>query len=96
MQPGSVRAVEYEIVGSAQATSLGLTPSKLRDELGGCSQLGVLRCADQETRELAVIRDARYVRYVRKLIANGQASDPDGLNVNEQVSVVMAGWKSAK
>ena len=93
MQPGSVRAVEYEIVGSAQATSLGLTPSKLRDELGGCSQLGVLRCADQETRELAVIRDARYAR---KLIANGQASDPDGLNVNEQVSVVMAGWKSAK
>ena len=31
------------------------------------------------------------------LIANGQASDPDGLNLNKQVfPVVMAGWRTSK
>ena len=93
MQPGSVRAVEYEILSSNQADSIGLTPSKLRNELGGLSQLGVLRCVDHQSRKLTVIGDARHVR---KLIANGQASDPDGLNLNKQVfPVVMAGWRTS-
>jgi hypothetical protein len=94
VQPGSVRAVEYEILSSNQADSIGLTPSKLRNELGGLSQLGVLRCVDHQSRKLTVIGDARHVR---KLIANGQASDPDGLNLNKQVfPVVMAGWRTSK
>jgi hypothetical protein len=94
VQPGSVRAVEYEILSSNQADSIGLTASKLRNELGGLSQLGVLRCVDHQSRKLTVIGDARHVR---KLIANGQASDPDGLNLNKQVfPVVMAGWRTSK
>ena len=94
MQPGSVRAVEYEILSSNQADSIGVTPSKLRNELDGLPQLGVLRCVDHQSRKLTVIGDARHVR---KLIANGQASDPDGLNLNKQVfPLVMAGWLTSK
>jgi hypothetical protein len=40
VQPGSVRAVEYEILSSNQADTIGLTPSKLRNELGGLSARG--------------------------------------------------------
>jgi hypothetical protein len=94
VQPGSIRAVEYEILASDQAGSIGLTPSRLRDELGGPSQLGVLRCVDHQSRKLTVIGDARHVQ---KLIADGQASNPDGLDLNEQVfPVVMTGWKSSR
>ena len=94
MQPGSVRAVEYEVLSSNQADSIGLTPSKLRNELGGLSQLGVLRCVDHQSRKLTVIGDARHVQ---KLIADGQAGNPDGLDLNEQVfPVVMTGWKSSQ
>ena len=94
MQPGLVRAVEYEILSSNQAASLGLTPSRLRNELGGLSQLGVLRCVDHQSRKVTVIGDARHVR---KLIANGQASNPDGLDLNRQLfPVVITGWKSSR
>src|ERR1700675_4795744 len=86
VQPGSVRAVEYEILSSNQAASTGLTPSRLRNELAGLSQLGVLRCVDHQFRKLTVIGDARHIR---KLIATGQASDPDGLNLNKQVFPVV-------
>jgi hypothetical protein len=81
MQPGSIRAVENEILSSNQAASMGLAPSTLRNELGGLSKLGLLRCVDHQSRKLTVIGDARYVQ---KLIANGQASNPVGLNLNEQ------------
>lgn len=82
MQPGSICAVEYEILSSDQAASIGLTPSRLRDGPGGLSQLGVLRCIDQQTRKLTVIGDARHVQ---KLIADGRASNPDRPDLNEQV-----------
>jgi hypothetical protein len=94
VQPGSVRAVEYEILSSNQAASLGLTPSRLRNELGGLSQLGVLRCVDHQSRKVTITGDARHVR---KLIANGQASNPDGLDLNRQLfPVVITGWKSSR
>jgi hypothetical protein len=94
VQPGSIRAVEYEILSSDQAASIGLTPRRLRDELGGLSQLGVLRCIDHQSRKLTVICDARHVQ---KLIADGQAGNPDGPDLNEQVFPVgMTGWKSSQ
>jgi hypothetical protein len=94
VQPGSIRAVEYEILSSDQAASIGLTPSRLRDELGGLSQLGVLRCIDHQSRMLTVIGDALHVQ---KLVADGQATNPVGLNLNEQrFPMVMTGWKSSR
>ena len=94
MQPGSVRAVEYEILSSNQAASMGLTPSTLRSELRGLSKLGVLTCVDHQSRKLTVIGDARDVQ---TLIANGQPSNPVGLNLNEQPNpVVLTGWKSSR
>jgi hypothetical protein len=94
LQPGSIRPVEYEMLSSDQAASFGLTSSRLRDELGGLSQLGVLRCVDHQSRKLTVIGDAQHVR---KLIADGPASNADGLDLNEQdFPVVMTGWKSSQ
>jgi hypothetical protein len=94
MQPGSIRAVEYEILSSNQAARIGSTPSALRNELGGLSKLGVLRCVDHQSRKLTVIGDGRQVQ---KLIANGQASSPVGPNLSEQAfPVVLTGWKSSR
>jgi hypothetical protein len=94
MQPGSIRAVEYEILLSNQAASIGSTPSTLRNELGGLSKLGVRRCVDHQSRKLTVIGDARHVQ---KLIANGQPSNPVGPNLNGQAfPVVLTGWTSSR
>lgn len=94
MQPGSVRAVEYEILSSNRAVSLGLTPGRLRNELGGLAQLGVLRCVDHQSRKITVIGDARHIKW---LIANGQAADPQGLALNQQMfPVMLPGWPSSK
>jgi hypothetical protein len=94
VKPGSVRAVEYEIIGSAQASTMGLTLSKLSNELGGLSQLGLFRCVDHQSRKLTVIGDARHIQW---LIDNGQAADPEGLALNRQMfPVVMPGWPSSK
>jgi hypothetical protein len=94
VKPGLVRAVEYEIIASAQATSMGLTLSKLRNELGGLSQLGLFRCVDHQSRKITVIGDARHIKW---LIANGQAADPQGLALNQQMfPVMLPGWPSSK
>jgi hypothetical protein len=94
VKPGLVRAVEYEIIASAQATSMGLTLSKLRNELGGLSQLGLFRCVDHQSRKITVIGDARHIKW---LIANGQAADPQGLALNQQMfPVMLSGWPSSK
>ena len=93
MQPGSVRAVEYEIV-SNQADIFGLSKGTLKNELAGLSELGVMRCVDDQSRKLTVIGDAKHVR---KLIANGMACDPDGMELTRHVlSVVLHGWQKSK
>lgn len=93
MQPGSVRAVGYEIV-SNQADIFGLTTGTLKNELRGLSELGVMRCVDDQSRKLTVIGDAKHVR---TLIANGMACDPDGMELTRQVfPVVLAGWQKSK
>ena len=89
MQPGSIRAVEYEILSSNQAAGIGSTPRTLTNGLGGLSKLGALRCVDHQSRKITVIGDARHVQ---KLIANGHAGNPVGLNLNEQpFPVVLTG-----
>ena len=94
VKPGLVRAVEYEILASGQATTMGLTLSKWRNELAGLGQLGLFRCVDHQSRKLTVIGDARHIQW---LIANGQAADPAGLALDKQLfPVVMPGWPSSK
>jgi hypothetical protein len=93
VQPGSVRAVEYEIV-SNQADIFGLSKGTLKNELAGLSELGVMRCVDAQSRKLTVIGDAKHVR---KLIANGMACNPDGMELTRQVfPVVLPGWQKSK
>ena len=93
MHPGSVRAVEYEIV-SNRADIFGLTRGTLKNELAGLSELGVMRCVDDQSRKLTVIGDAKHVR---KLIANGMACNPDGMALTRQAfPVVLPGWQKSK
>jgi hypothetical protein len=91
MQPGFVRAIEYEFVGNSQASGIGLKRDDLTPELRALSQLGVLRCVDHEGKRLTIVGDARQVR---KMLANGEASDPDGIKVKQQLfPVTFSGWQ---
>jgi hypothetical protein len=93
MQPGLVRAIEYEIVPSARVASIGLAADQVKTRLRSVSQLGVLRCVDHRGRKLTLVGDARQVK---KMLANGQASDPGGMRLTPQVfPVIMKGWRRA-
>jgi hypothetical protein len=90
MQPGSIRAIEYEYFLKSQAASLGLSSRKTTENLCDLSQLGMLRCVDHQGRKLTLVGDAKQVR---TLLANGQASHPDGMKPTKQAfPVVVAGW----
>ena len=91
MQPGAVRAIEYEIMDKEQATRNGLTGTSLAaGELQTMPELGVLRCVAHQGKKLTLVGQARHVR---NLVASGNASDPSGMTVNEQpFPVVVSGW----
>jgi hypothetical protein len=90
VQPGAVRAIEYEIVLKSEAASFGLSGAPLVNELQVMPELGVLRCVHHHGRKLTVIGDAWHVR---ELLANGQASDPDGMTLKTQsFPIVVSGW----
>jgi len=53
-----------------------------------------MRCVYDQSRKLTVIGDAKHVR---KLIANGMACDPDGMELTRHVlPVVLHGWQKSK
>jgi hypothetical protein len=90
VQPGAVRAIEYEIVPKGQASRIGLRGTALAGELHAVSELGVLRCVDHRGNKLTVVGQAGHVR---KLLASGEASNPDGMALKEQLfPVVVNGW----
>jgi hypothetical protein len=90
VQPGTVRAIEYEIVPKGQASRIGLRGTALGGELHAVSELGVLRCVDHQGKKVTVVGQAGHVR---KLLASGEASDPNGMELKEQLfPVVVNGW----
>jgi len=90
VQPGTVRAIEYEIVPKVQASRIGLRGTSLEGELHAVSELGVLRCVDHQGKKVTVVGQAGHVR---KLLASGVASDPKGMALAEQLfPVVVNGW----
>jgi hypothetical protein len=93
VQPGTVRAIEYEIVPKVQASRIGLRGTSLAGELLAAAELGVLRCVDHQGKKLTVVGQAGHVR---KLLASGEASDPRGMELKEQLfPVVVTGWLMA-
>jgi hypothetical protein len=91
VQPGSVRAIEYEIVANTPAVSVGLTGGTAENPLRHASSIGILRCVDHQGRKLTVVGDGQKVK---TLLANGQASDPDGMSLTSQVfPVILPGWR---
>jgi hypothetical protein len=94
VEPGAVRAIEYEIVPKGQAPNYGLRGTSLAGELRAASEVGVLRCVDHHGQKLTVVGEGRHVR---KLVASGQASDPRGIALEkESFPVVVHGWLTAK
>jgi hypothetical protein len=91
MQPGSVRAIEYEVMSRRRATGIGLTDKHLKGDLGAMSELAVLRCVDDRGTRLTFVGDPGQLR---KLLSSGQASDPDGVRLGrESFPVVLSGWR---
>jgi hypothetical protein len=94
VQPGTVRAIEYEIVSTGQASRIGLGGTSLAGELHAVSELGVLRCVDHLGKKLTVVGQAGHVR---KLLASGEATDPRGMALKEQLfPVAVNGWIMAQ
>ena len=91
MQPGAVRAIEYEIMDKEQATRNGLIAASLAaGNLPSVPELGVLRCVDHQGKKVTFIGQALHVR---TLVASGKASDPGGMTLSEQTfPVVVNGW----
>jgi hypothetical protein len=91
VEPGAVRAIEYEIMDRQQAARNGLTGTSLAaGELQAMSELGVLRCVDHQGKKVTLVGQARLVR---NLVASGKASDPSGMTLHDQsFPVVMRGW----
>jgi hypothetical protein len=90
MQPGTVRAIEYEIVDKEQIARNGLSGNSLAGQLKASSQLGVLRCVDHQGKKLTFIGHAKHVQ---NLVASGSASDPCGMALDDRsFPVVIDGW----
>jgi len=90
VQPGAVRAIEYEIMDKEQAARIGLRGTSLAGELQSMPELGVLRCVDHQGKKVTLVGHAAHVR---NLVASGKASDPSGMTPNEQsFRVVVNGW----
>jgi hypothetical protein len=90
VQPGAVRAIEYEIMDKGQAARIGLGGKSLAAELQATPELGVLRCVDHQGKKLTLVGQARHIR---SLVASGKASDPGGMTLNEKsFPVVVNGW----
>ncbi len=83
MRPGTVRAIEYEIVHQSQAEHLGLGRTILHHELKSSPELGVFWCVDDWGRKVTIVSTTEHVR---KLVANGKASHPDGLDLKGSCS----------
>ena len=91
MQPGAVRAIEYEIMDKEQATRNGLTGASLAaGDLQSMPELGVLRCVDHQGKKVTLVGQALHIR---NLVASGKASDPSGMTLSQQsFPVVVTGW----
>jgi hypothetical protein len=90
VQPGTVRAIEYEIVDKEQMVRNGLRDPSLAGQLQASSQLGVLRCVDHQGKKVTLIGQASHVQ---NLVTSGKASDPSGMTLNDRAfPVVVSGW----
>jgi hypothetical protein len=94
VEPGAVRAIEYEIVPKGQAPNFGLRGTSLAGELRVAHEVGVLRCVDHQGKKLTVVGAGGHVR---QLLASGEASDPRGMTLKkESFPVVVNGWLTAQ
>jgi hypothetical protein len=90
MQPGALRAIDYEIIDKAQGQQIGLRATSLAGKFGTTNELGVVRCVDYQGRRITVVGQAGHVLM---LVASGKASDPDGMALKDEMfPVVVNGW----
>ncbi len=94
VRPGTVQAIEYEIVDRSEAEQLGLGRTVLNHhELESSPDLGVLRCVDHWGRKVTIVNVGEHVR---TLVESGKASHPDGLDLEEELFPIMvSGWRNS-
>lgn len=93
MDPGTVRAISYEIVSLTQAGEFGLSIDQFRREFLEAREIGVMRVVDHHGAKFTLLGPALSLQH---LIATGRASDPAGMvPKRKDFPVVVAGWKQA-
>ena len=91
MQPGAIRAIDYEVMDMAQAARIGLRDTSLTGDLRATTELGVLRCVDHQGRKITVIGQAGHVL---TLVASARPATPMAWRSKTRCSPLssMAGW----
>jgi len=88
--PGAVRPIEYEVMPTNEAASIGVAPDVF---VGMMDEIGVIRCVDDRGEKLTTVCDAKHLR---RILLSGEASEPSGMRLSRQVfPVVILGWVRA-
>jgi hypothetical protein len=94
LRPGTVRPIEYEIVSKTQLATAGPTHDAVAREMGGMSELALVRCVDDRGAKLTAIADPVHMR---RLLRSGEAGNPDGMILTKRYFPVIAhGWLRAE
>jgi hypothetical protein len=89
LQPGTVRAIEYEVVFSSQAARMGFMGAN-EDPQG---QVAVLRCVNDRGEKLTAFGDPEHLI---ALLASGEIRDPAGMRLTRPgFQFVARGWVKA-
>lgn len=90
MRPGSVRALEWEVLPKQHASFFGLRNTALAGELKTAHALAVLRCVDYRGHKLTIVASAAPAE---ELLGHDHTSARNELSLNDELfPVVINGW----
>lgn len=90
MRPGSVRALEWEVLPKQHASFFGLRNTALAGELKTAHALAVLRCVDYRGHKLTIVASAAHAE---ELLGHDHTSARNELSLNDELfPVVINGW----
>jgi hypothetical protein len=90
VRPGTVRALEWEVLPKQQASCFGLRNTALAGELKAARHLAILRCVDHRGKKLTVVASAAHAE---ELLGGVPISARNELDLNEELfPVIVNGW----
>jgi hypothetical protein len=88
--PNKIRVIEYEILTWEEFALMETIAVAVREALGECPDVGILRCTASEDAKITFVGTASATR---ELIMGGRASRPDGLMIPKaDFPVMLTGW----